>query len=178
MSKTKQLEVSTWPDAEILLLAFAEEQAALDRTQARLDAALARAREAHAEALRQAEESLAQTSAALKRFAAAHRREFRAKEEGGEGRVREIHGVLYGYRLAPPKVRIPKKKLEAAMAWLEEFGEDTYVRRDPELARDRLRAELMAAEAAKDTPFLEKLAGHGITLEQDEDFVLEVPKAE
>jgi len=175
--KTKELKAVTWNDAEILLVAFAQEQAAVRRIETDLERDLARVVQNYAEKLQKAEASRDETAAALRKFAQAHRREFVAKEEGGEGRVREIHGVLYGYRLAPPKVRIPKKRIDEAMAWLEEFGGDTYVRRPPEIARDRLKADLVDAQARQDKATLERFAAHHITLEQDEDFVLEASSA-
>ncbi len=177
MGKAKPLKVTTWSDAELLLAAFAEERAAWERARAEEEAELAQVRARHAPGLQQREAEIEETAGALKQFAKMHRREFVAKEEGGEGRVREIHGVEFGYRLAPPHVRIPKKKIEEALAWLEEFGGDTYVRRAPEIARDRLKADLVDAQARHDAAFLQKFAAHHITLEQDEDFVLEVVPA-
>jgi phage host-nuclease inhibitor protein Gam len=175
--KAKVAKLKNWEEATDKLGLYREAKCALDKKLA-----------AKAEAVRRVEESyqidvdgmtaeVNEYAGELRAFAEARKAEFVAKEEGGEGRTRFRHGVEIGWRWGNPYIHIPKKAELAAIAGLEEIAADTYVKRSPKIMRDLLNAELVKAQEKGDSDslaFIGRMAKLHITLDQDEEFVLEL----
>jgi hypothetical protein len=173
-------ELETWADVEAALADYRAHEIASRKIRAQLDQAVMASTQRFSDPLGVELEAMDALSERLRAFVWAHRREFKSTAEGSEGRTRVLHDVEIGLRTGKPYVDVPKNKAEAALAWLAEFGGDTYVHPKPQLAKATLKADLVRAQdlaATGDAPsreFIQKLAEHYITLKQDEEFVLEV----
>lgn len=166
--KKPELQIGGWESAERAMAALAvaeNELRLLNAQEAQAMAAVAARFEQRLQAARADSEALRK---ALKKFGSKHKRDFRAREEGGDTRSHEHAGVVMGYRTTPPQVRIEHE--EKAVNWLAEFEGGIYVRTRAEPDRQAL------AEFLKDDsdPAVEKMAAHGITLQQKDKFFVEV----
>lgn len=174
-AKTKRLK--NWEEAAAELALYHELKCALDRKNAALADALRKVTESYREEIAELEAETEVYAAGLRAFATAHKKEFAAKDAGGEGRTRLVAGVEIGWRWGRPYVHIPKKFEAAAVAGLEAMGEGLYVKRSPKILRDVLNGQLLAAQEKGDEEakkFIAALGAIHVTLDQDEEFVLEV----
>ncbi len=100
-------------------------------------------------------------------YAKRYKAEFKPRQAGGNVRSYEHGCVAVGFRLDPPKVRIEDEP--AAIEWLQRFDDGAYIRVKVEPNREAIR-EALANDADERT--VERMAAHGITLQQkDRAFV-------
>lgn len=173
-SENRNSKIEDWGQAQARLAEYEAAQIEIDKAEGARKEALYHAEEAYAKMAAKAQLQQFQLAQALKKFAQAHKGDFKAVADGGEGRTRTLGQVTIGFEWGKPYVKVATRKVESAIAWLKEFGEDTYVRFKPEIARDRLRDMLTEAKEKHNQEAIDRFAGQGITLEQDEDFVLKV----
>jgi phage host-nuclease inhibitor protein Gam len=169
-----EVKIKNWEEATDQLALYREAVCARNKKRAAMEDALRKVAESYATELHELEAEVDAYAADLRGFAESRKRDFVAKEDGGEGRTRFRHGVEMGWRWGKPYIQIPKRYLEAAIAGLEEISADTYVKRDPKVMKDALKAAMEKAKAEKDMELLGKLAALHISLDQDEEFVLEL----
>lgn len=162
--------LKTWPEAETAMEQYAERAASLAGYRAELEEALANTRAAFEADIKKLEQQVAAYTEDLAAFAEAHKQD----PEWGEKRSVVHAGVTMGFRLAPPKVRLRRNFLEIALTWLSNKFDDRYVRTKRELNKETLRDTLAAADEATASEFRQR----GLTLEQDDNFFVEVQKAE
>ncbi|HLI02762.1 MAG TPA: host-nuclease inhibitor Gam family protein [Terriglobia bacterium] len=162
----KNQEIHSWEEADRAMEALAKVSITRRATQAEIDAEIASVHETYRGRLSRLEEEIESLEAALAKFAKKRKSEFKPDSEGG--RSHEHAGVVLGFRLTPPAVRIENEP--RAIDFLSRFEGGVYLRVKAEPDRQAL------AEALKDdsSPIVEKLAAHGITLQQKDKFFIEV----
>lgn len=161
-------EIRDWKDCDRAMTRLGQIVAELGVERANADALIQRTEEAYlnyASGLDEERESLEKS---LRKFAGGHKKEFRARDEGGDTRSYAHGGVEIGFRRTPPQVRIEDE--ESAVEWLRkrEFGVD-FVRTRVEPNREALREAL----SCDSDPIVEKMAAHGITLQSKDKFFVE-----
>lgn len=177
--------LKNWDEATEILALYRESQCALDKKHAALADALRKVQESYQLDIDGLQAEVDEYAEQLHAFAEAHRGNFKSVEEGGQGRTLIRHGVEIGFRLGKPHVETKKKWLDRLIAWLEEIAPGLYVKKDPGLMREALCNELTRCEQLLKTSmdpqeraaaqkFIEGAASRHATLEQDENFVLEV----
>ncbi len=164
----RKSEIGTWEEAERVMEELAQEESERRMIQANIDAGVAAVHAKFGSRMEEENARIGELEAALARFGKKHKKEFRPKEEGGETRSYEHAGVVMGFRKTTPAVRIENEP--KAVDFLATHDGGRYVRTRTEPDRQGL------AEALKDDsdPFVEKLAAHGITLQQKDKFFCEV----
>lgn len=167
----KQGQIKTWQEAERAMEQWGRSSCALEEAQARLETELQAVRERHADALGDLEAELIILADDLRGFAKVQKAEFKPREAGGDVRSYEHAGVVLGYQRTPPFVRIRDE--EKALKWLaSEPWLKQFIRLRQEANREALRAKLSEG----DQRLVERLAAHGITLDQKDKFFLEVTR--
>lgn len=164
----RKFEITTWEEAERAMAELANVEASRKATQAEIDAEIASVHTTYQDAMNRYKATGAELQTALAKFAKKHKREFRARDEGGEVRSREHAGVVMGFRKTPPALRIENEP--KAIDFLRRFANGTFLRVKTEPDRQGL------ADVLKDDsdPAVEKLAANGITLQQKDKFFCEV----
>lgn len=162
-----RLEIGSWEDAERAMAELAAAESSRRGVQAEIDSEIAAVHEQYREALEQRKKETAGLQAALSKFAKKHKRDLRARGDGGEVRSREHAGVMMGFRRTPPRVVI--KHAEQAVAWLRQKF-PLFVRTKYEPNREALLEELKRPEST----LRDKFAGHGILLDSSDKFFCEV----
>lgn len=161
-------EISSWEQADRAMARLAAVSAELRTTRADIESEIASVHVMFQEPLERQKAEIAELEKALARFARKHKREFRAREEGGDTRSHEYAGAVMGFRQTPPSVRI--ENFPAAIKFLEKFEEGRFLRVVAEPDRQAL------ADTLKDDadPVAEKLVLHGISLQKRDKFFCEV----
>jgi multidrug efflux pump subunit AcrA (membrane-fusion protein) len=172
--KQEKLEIKSWEQARAAMADYAAAQNEIDKADALLAEAELTAKQVRAQMAEGYEARCADLTAALRKFARQHQAEFLAVADGGEGRTRVHSGVELGFEWGKPYIEIGKKSEASVIKRLEENAGDTYVQRCPKIRRDVLQAEIKTAKENGDQALIDKFAAWGITLEQDEEFVLRV----
>lgn len=166
-----KLEIGSWEQAERAMASLAAAESSRRSVQAEIDSAIAAVHGRFQEILERESAGIADLEAALAKFAKKHKREFRPKDEGGETRSHEHAGVVMGFRKTTPAVRIENEP--RAVDFLSGYQDGIYLRVKAEPDRQAL-AEILKDDA---DPATEKLAAHGITLQQKDKFFCEVKPA-
>lgn len=175
----KQEKLESWEQAHQAMADYAAAQNEIAKADALLRESELAAKRARNAAAKKHEERAQELAKLLRKFAKKHHVEFVAVDDGGQGRTRTHAGVEIGYEWGKPYVQIDPDKLNTALAWLREFGGDMYVREKPQVNREAIRDLLENCYADADDPrTIERFSGQGITLEQDEEFVLRVIPAQ
>lgn len=174
-TRKPKLEIRDWEQAYECMAAYALAVNDVAKADALLREAEWAAKQARNATAKEHEQRVEELAKLLRKFAKKRHAEFVAIDDGGQGRTRTHAGVEIGYEWGKPYVQIDQDKFNAALAWLREFGGDVYVREKPQVNREALRDLLQASngDPAEQTT-VERFAGQGITLEQDEEFVLRV----
>jgi len=172
--KSATLDLAAWLDkADPLMEEFGVAAAKLEKKRARLEKELACIRAEYEPEISEAEQSVASLTAKIEILAEAHKDEFPA------GRSYRHAGVEMGFRQTPPRVHIKRNFAEIALTWLlKKFGEDRYVRVKREINKETVRDTLAEAGRAGDSSLLGEFRERGITLKQDDNFFVEVQRAE
>lgn len=168
VTKAQGVQISTWEEAEAAMVRLAAAESARRGIQAEIDSEISAVHEQYREAMERQKTEAAELQASLAKFAKKHKRDFRAREEGGEVRSREHAGVVMGFRRTPPALRIEDEP--KAVEFLRRFEGGAYLRVRTEPDRQGL------ADVLKDDSdaAVEKLAANGITLQQKDRFFCEV----
>lgn len=163
-----KLEIGSWEEADRAMADLAAAEAARRTIQADIESEIASVHVMYQKPMDARRAEIAELQTALAKFAKAHKKEFRPREDGGETRSHEHAGVVMGFRLTAPAVRIENEP--NAIKFLEEFAKGVFLRVKAEPDRQAL------ADVLKDDsdPAVEKLAAHGITLQQKDKFFCEV----
>ncbi len=161
--------IASWEDVDRAMERVARLDAELRIERANADAMIQRIEQQYQDFAREREAERADLELALRKFASAHKKEFAPREQGGDTRSYEHAGVVMGYRAKPPEVRIENE--EYALEWLRTFDDGIYVRVKLEANRQAIR-EALSNDADERT--IERMAAHGITLQQRDKFFLEV----
>jgi|SRR5579884_344486 len=161
--------IATWEDVDRAMERVARLDAELRIERANADAMIQRIEQQYQDFAREREAERADLELALRKFASAHKKEFAPREAGGDRRSYEHAGVVMGYRAKPSEVRIENE--EYALEWLRTFDDGIYVRVKLEANRQAIR-EALSNDADERT--IERMAAHGITLQQRDKFFLEV----
>jgi phage host-nuclease inhibitor protein Gam len=184
MAKTKVEKLKSWEVATEKLALYHEAVCAYDKKRAALAESLRKVEASYQVDIDGLATEVNGYAAELRDFADDHRKDFVSVQEGGEGRTRFSHGVEIGFRWGKPYLHIPKKFMDAAIAGLEAISADTYVKRDPKVMKEVLKAEMERASFAPNgdpngggPKFIARMNALHITLDQDEEFVLEVTSA-
>jgi len=168
MAKNKQLEVSTWPEAESLMAHFAQVECDLEKLGAANLQAMQAQHERYAAQVKPYLEKRQELEKALKKFAGAHKAEFKPREQGGDVRSYDHAGVTLGFRRTPPAVRIEDE--EQAITYLCQYYGEEYIRTQFSPDREKLKGALQDGNER----LIEALAAHGITLKQMDKFFVEL----
>jgi phage host-nuclease inhibitor protein Gam len=161
--------IARWEDVDRAMEQVARLDAELRVERANADALIRRIEQQYQDFAREREAERADLELALRKFASVHKKEFAPREQGGDTRSYEHAGVVMGYRAKPPEVRIENE--EYALEWLRTFDDGIYVRVKLEANRQAIR-EALSNDADERT--IERMAAHGITLQQRDKFFLEV----
>ena len=160
------IKIGSWEEADRAMQELAAWESTRRGVQAQLDSEVAAIHAKYGKLLEEEKAEIAKLQAALAKFAKKHKKFFAEDAEGG--RSHEHAGVVMGFRLTTPAVRI--EDFPKAMEFLEKFADGAYLRVFAEPDRHGL------ADVLKDDsdPAVEKLAAHGITLQQKDKFFCEV----
>lgn len=162
-----KFEVANWAEAQGAMARLASAEGSRREIQADIESEIASVHEGYHDRLTSAKAAIDGLQKALAKFAKKHKKEFRAREDGGDTRSFEHAGVVMGFRKTPARVEI--KKIEQATQWLRQKF-PLFIRTKYEPNREALLEELKRPEST----LRDRLAGHGIAIDSDDKFFCEV----
>ena len=161
------MTIKTWRELSPALLEFAKLSCSVRKADAALDDRIQKLRAVHAKNVETKRARLAELYRSIQAFCKSNKARF---DPTGSGcRSCRFSGGSFGFRLDPPSVHIPKKKIEEVTEWLANKFDEVYVRTTVEPNREALRQALVDGDAR----FKKLMKNNAITLKQPDKFFLD-----
>ncbi len=163
------MRIDTWEEAERGMAEYGRLWREARKFAASEEEAVERVRADYAQRRGGGEAKRKKLERSLQHFARARKRQFQPAPQG-PGRSFSSNGVRIGFRLTPPAVRISSQA--ATVQWLVEAHLEGFLRITRQPDREALKSALSNGDPAE-RDLVERLAAHGIRLEQSNKFFIE-----